>query len=125
MSLQVNKEPQKSQTAERQSHRDRQRSQEEQSKKGGRAEAAENIGAPGRAPQVNKEPQKPAEESPSQEQKRQATPRKSKAREKRQEDRTPETPGGREAGREEEGIAGVGTDRRVEAVKREETPGGA
>ena len=43
---------------------------------------------PGRAPQVNKEPQKPAEERPSQEQKRQATSRNTKAREKRQEDRT-------------------------------------
>ena len=54
---------------------------------------------PGRAPQVNKEPQKPAEESPSQEQKRQATSRNTKAREKRQEDRTLRHP---EAGKQEE-----------------------
>ena len=57
-------------------------------------------------PQGNKEPQKPVEESPSQEQKRQAMPRMAKAREKRQEDITPRPPGGREAGREEEENAG-------------------
>ena len=62
-------------------------------------EAAEKNGAPGRAPQINKEPLKPAEESPSQEQKRQATSRKTKAREKSQVDRTLRHP---EAGKQEE-----------------------
>ena len=48
MSLQVNKESQKSQTAERQSHRDPQRSQEEQSIKEEEQRQLKNIGAPGR-----------------------------------------------------------------------------
>ena len=56
------------------------------------------------------------EESPSQEQKRQATPRKSKAREKRQEDRTPRPP---EAGKQEERKKKLQGEAQIEESRQE------